>query len=161
MRISHVPLRVSTGAFILNSGLGKRGLDGESAAGLQGMAVGAIPQLGKVSPKTFASGLSTGEMALGAALLTPFISPVLAGAGLTAFGAGLVQLYLKTPGMREEGTVKPTQAGTGLAKDIWMVGIGLTLILDGLHDSARRTAKKAKKSAKKKASKAAGNLKSS
>ena len=157
MRISHVPLRVSTGAFILNSGLGKRGLDGESAAGLQGMAVGAIPQLGKVAPTTFAKGLSAGEMALGAALLTPFVSPVLAGAGLTAFGAGLVQLYLKTPGMREEGTVKPTQAGTGLAKDIWMVGIGLTLLLDGLNDGARKSAKKAKKKTKK----AVSNLKSS
>jgi len=142
VRISHLPLRVTTGAFILNSGLGKRGLDGESAAGLQGMAVGAIPQLGKVAPTTFAKGLSTGEVALGAALLTPFVSPVLAGAGLTAFGAGLVQLYLKTPGMREEGTVKPTQAGTGLAKDIWMVGIGLTLLLDGLNDGARKSAKR-------------------
>lgn len=157
MRISHLPLRVATGAFILNSGLGKRGLDGESAAGLQGMAVGAIPQLGKVAPTTFAKGLSAGEMALGAALLTPFVSPVLAGAGLTAFGAGLVQLYLKTPGMREEGTVKPTQAGTGLAKDIWMVGIGLTLLLDGLNDGARKSAKKAKKKTKK----AVSNLKSS
>jgi len=157
VRISHLPLRVATGAFILNSGLGKRGLDGESAAGLQGMAVGAIPQLGKVAPTTFAKGLSAGEMALGAALLTPFVSPVLAGAGLTAFGAGLVQLYLKTPGMREEGTVKPTQAGTGLAKDIWMVGIGLTLLLDGLNDGARKSAKKAKKKTKK----AVSNLKSS
>jgi len=160
VRISHLPLRVTTGAFILNSGLGKRGLDGESAAGLQGMAVGAIPQLGKVASTTFAKGLSAGEMALGAALLTPFVSPVLAGAGLTAFGAGLVQLYLKTPGMREEGTVKPTQAGTGLAKDIWMVGIGLTLLLDGLNDGARKSAKKAKK-AKKKTKKVVSNLKSS
>lgn len=149
MRLSHLPIRVTTGAFILNSGLGKRGIDGESAAGLQGMAKGAIPQLGQVSPKTFAGALSAGEMALGAALLAPFVSPVLAGAGLTAFGAGLVQLYLKTPGMHEEGSVKPTQNGIGLAKDVWLVGAGLSLLLDGLGASARKTTKRAKKKAQK------------
>lgn len=149
MRVSHTPLRLATGAFILNSGLGKRGLDAQSAAGLQGMAAGAIPQLGSVSPKVFASGLSIGEMALGGALLAPFVSPVIAGAALTAFGGGLVQLYLKTPGMREEGSLKPSQAGVGLAKDVWLVGAGLTLLLDGLADNTRRTAKKAKKKTKK------------
>jgi len=71
VRPSHAPLRLATGAFILNSGLGKRGLDGESAASLQGMAVGAIPPLGKVSAHTFATGLSAGETALGVALLAP------------------------------------------------------------------------------------------
>ena len=145
MRPSHLPLRLSVGAYILNSGLSKRGLDADGAAGLQGMAVGAIPQLGKVSPKTFASGLSAGEMALGAALLTPFVSPVLAGAALTAFGAGLVQLYLKTPGMTEQDGLRPTQAGVGLAKDVWLVGAGLTLLMDGLATTAKRTGRKAKR----------------
>ena len=149
MRVSHIPLRLVTGAFILNSGLSKRGLDAQSAAGLQGMAAGAVPQVGSVSPKVFASGLSIGEIALGGALLAPFVSPVLAGAGLTALGGGLVQLYLKTPGMREEGSIKPSQAGVGLAKDVWLVGAGLTLLLDGLADGTRRTAKKAKKKTKK------------
>lgn len=149
MRPSHAPLRLATGAYILNSGLGKRGLDGESAAGLQGMAAGAIPRLGKVPAKTFATGLSTGEMALGGALLVPFVSPVLAGAALTAFGAGLCQLYWATPGMHEEGSLKPTQAGIGLAKDVWLVGAGLTLLLDGLATSTRRKAKKAKKRTRK------------
>ena len=32
MRLSHVPLRLATGAFILNAGLDKRGLDRDSAA---------------------------------------------------------------------------------------------------------------------------------
>ncbi|MER7475913.1 hypothetical protein ABT351_35240, partial [Micromonospora sp. NPDC000018] len=50
MKVSHLPLRVSTGAFILNSGLGKRSLEGEAAQGMHGMAVGAIPQLGQLDP---------------------------------------------------------------------------------------------------------------
>ncbi len=36
MRVSHLPLRLTTGAFILNSGLGKRALSSEAASGLQG-----------------------------------------------------------------------------------------------------------------------------
>ncbi|MFU8854719.1 hypothetical protein ACNAW0_27680 [Micromonospora sp. SL1-18] len=132
MKLTHAPLRVAIGAFILNSGLSKRSLEGESAAGVHGMAVGAIPQLRQIEPDRFAKLLSRGEMALGAALLAPFVPSLLAGAGLTAFGAGLVQLYLKTPGMREQNSLRPTQAGIGLAKDVWLVGAGLTLMLGSL-----------------------------
>jgi hypothetical protein len=132
MKLTHAPLRVSIGAFILNSGLGKRSLEGEAAVGVHGMAVGAIPQLRQVEPDQFAKLLSRGEIALGVALLTPFVPSLLAGAALTAFGAGLVQLYLKTPGMREGTSLRPSQAGIGLAKDVWLVGAGLTLMLDAL-----------------------------
>ncbi|MDO3685682.1 hypothetical protein [Micromonospora sp. C28ISP2-4] len=132
MRLSHAPLRVAIGAYILNSGLGKRTLEGEAAAGVHGMAAGAMPQLRQIPPDRFAMLLSRGEIALGAALLTPFVPSLLAGAALTAFGAGLVQLYLKTPGMREGTSLRPSQAGIGLAKDVWLVGAGLTLVLDSL-----------------------------
>ncbi|MEU5948780.1 hypothetical protein ABZ793_24915 [Micromonospora sp. NPDC047465] len=132
MKVSHLPLRVSTGAFILNSGLGKRSLEGEAAQGMHGMAVGAIPQLGQLDPNRFARLLSRAEVALGAVLLAPFVPSALAGLGLAAFGAGLVQLYLKTPGMREPGSLRPTQQGIGLAKDVWLLGAGLTLVLDDL-----------------------------
>ena len=159
MRLSHIPLRVTTGAFILNSGLGKRGLPEEAAAGIHGMAAGSLPQLGSVPPKTFVAGLSSAEMAIGAALLLPFVSPVVAGAALTAFGAGLVNLYLKTPGLREEGSIKPTQDGIGIAKDVWLVGVGSALLIDGLVDGARGAARSARKSAKKSAKKARKNAK--
>jgi hypothetical protein len=132
MRLSHAPLRVAIGAYILNSGLGKRGLEGEAAAGMHGMAAGAMPQLRQIPPDRFAVLLSRGEVALGAALLAPFVPSLLAGAALTAFGAGLVQLYLKTPGMREGTSLRPSQACIGLAKDVWLVGAGLTLVLDSL-----------------------------
>ncbi|WP_435587469.1 hypothetical protein [Micromonospora aurantiaca (nom. illeg.)] len=132
MRLSHAPLRVAIGAYILNSGLGKRGLEGEAAAGMHGMAAGAMPQLRQIPPDRFAVLLSRGEVALGAALLAPFVPSLLAGAALTAFGAGLVQLYLKKPGMREGSSLRPSQEGIGLAKDVWLVGAGLTLVLDSL-----------------------------
>lgn len=132
MKLTHAPLRVAIGAYILNSGLSKRTLEGDAAAGMHGMAVGAIPQLKQFEPNRFAMLLSRGEMALGAALLAPFVPSLLAGAALTAFSAGLVQLYLKTPGMREGTSLRPSQAGIGLAKDVWLVGAGLTLMLDSL-----------------------------
>lgn len=138
MKVSHLPLRVSIGAFVLNSGLSKRTLEGEAAQGMHGMAANAIPQLNQFPPDRFARLLSGAEIALGAALLAPFIPSALVGLGLTAFAAGLTQLYLKTPGMREQGSLRPTQQGIGLAKDVWMLGAGLTLVLDDLTHRRRR-----------------------
>ncbi|MGN9779652.1 hypothetical protein ACTMS0_28435 [Micromonospora sp. H33] len=132
MKVSHVPLRVTIGAFFLNSGLSKRTLEGEAAQGLHGRAVGAVPQLKHLDANRFARLLSRAETALGVALLTPFVPSALVGLGLAGFSAGLVQLYLKTPGMREAGSLKPTQQGTVLAKDIWLLGAALTLVLDDL-----------------------------
>ncbi|MFD6568464.1 hypothetical protein [Micromonospora profundi] len=138
MKLAHLPLRVSIGAYFVNSGLGKRNLEGEAAAGMHGMAAAALPQLKQFEPARFAKLLSRSEIALGAALLTPFVPTPLVGLGLTAFGAGLVQLYLKTPGMREPGSIRPTQQGSGLAKDVWLVGAGLTMVLEGLTHGRRR-----------------------
>ncbi len=151
MRLSHIPLRVTTGAFILNSGLGKRGLPEEAAAGIHGMAAGSLPQLGSVPPKTFVAGLSSAEMALGAALLLPFISPLKAGLALTAFSGGLLQMYRKTPGMTEADGIRPTSDGTAIAKDVFMLGAGLALVLDALIDDTKGAAKSTKKSLKKQA----------
>jgi hypothetical protein len=41
-------------------------------------------------------------------------------------------MYLRTPGMHKEGSVAPTQQGTGLAKDVWMLGIGLGFVVDAV-----------------------------
>lgn len=133
MRIGHIPLRVATGAFILNSGLGKRNLPAENAEALQGMAGQAFPFVEKWRPTTFGTALSTAEIAIGAALLVPIVPSFLAGAALTAFGGGMMAMYWKTPGMHEDGSPKPTQDGTALAKDVWLLGGGLTLMLDGLR----------------------------
>ncbi len=124
------PGRLVAGGFILNSGLGKWDADEETAARLHGMAVGTYPFLARMKPKDFARLLAASEMALGSALLLPVIPAGLAGAGLTAFSAGLLGLYARTPGMRKEGSPFPTQQGTALAKDVWMLGIGLGLVVD-------------------------------
>ena len=130
MKLSHIPLRVATGAYILNSGLSKQGLEGQAAEGVHAMAAGAIPGVNKIPADSFAQLLSGAEIALGGALLLPFVSSRIAGAALTGFSAGLIQLYLKTPGMRQAGSLKPTPDGIGLAKDVWLLGAGLTLLLD-------------------------------
>jgi hypothetical protein len=87
-----------------------------------------------MDPEQFTSLLSKSEIAIGALLLAPFAPTLLAGAALTAFSGGLLGLYLRTPGMREEGSLRPTQQGIPLAKDVWMLGIGATLIVDALTD---------------------------
>ncbi|OEU94825.1 hypothetical protein [Streptomyces oceani] len=130
IELRHVAPRLTTGAFILNSGLSKRDLDEEAAAQVHGMAKGTYPFLDKLPPATFARLLSSGELALGTALLLPVVPTLVAGAGLTAFSAGLLGIYLRTPGMREEGSLRPTAQGTALAKDVWMFGIGLGFVID-------------------------------
>jgi hypothetical protein len=126
----HLPVRLAAGAFILNSGWDKRDADQETAQGLHGMAAGAYPFLGKVEPADFVKMLSVGEIALGAALLLPIVPSRLAGAGLTAFAAGLLGVYLRTPGLRREGSVRPTSDGIGMAKDALLLGAGLSLMME-------------------------------
>jgi hypothetical protein len=130
VRPHQMVLRIATGASILNSGLGKRAADEDTAMGLHGMAVGTYPFLDKVDPVTFTKLLCAGEIALGTALLVPFVPNKLAGAGLGAFAAGLLGLYLRTPGMHKPGSLAPTQEGTPLSKDLWLLGAGLALVLD-------------------------------
>jgi hypothetical protein len=138
MKLRHLPPRLATGAFILNSGLNKRNADPGTAAGIHGMASGSYPFLGKLQPDQFTKLLSAGEMALGAALLLPVVPTGLAGAGLVAFSGGLVGLYLRTPGMRKEGSIWPTPEGIGISKDVWMLGIGLGFVLEAIADARNR-----------------------
>jgi len=138
-QVWHAPLRLATGAFILNSGINKwNSGDEEVHKNIHAMAANAYPQLEPVDAKMFTKSLAGAEMALGTALLTPFISPGLAGAALTAFSGGLVGMYLRTPGMRENGTIRPSQNGTAVAKDVWMLGIGTALVLDAITSRAKR-----------------------
>ena len=133
IKLRHVPGRLAAGAFILNSGLGKRNLPEDAAAGLQGMAANAFPQLKAMSPKDFGKLVSTSEIALGAALLVTLVPTWLAALGLGGFAGSLLYMYTRTPGLTEEGSsIKPTQEGTGIAKDVFMLGIAGSLILDSI-----------------------------
>ncbi|WP_333732594.1 hypothetical protein [Streptomyces sp. IBSBF 3010] len=135
-----IPPRLATGAFILNSGLGKLKADEATAQGLHGMASNVYPFLGKLEPGRFTRLLAWSEIAVGAALLTPVVPTRLAGLALTGFSGGLFGLYLRTPGMREPGSLRPTQDGIALAKDSWMLGIGLGFV--GAGGSCARAASK-------------------
>jgi hypothetical protein len=135
VKLRHLPQRMATGAFILNSGIGKLNADEETAAELHGFAVGTYPFLARLKPRDFARLLGGTEVALGSALLLPVVPSALAGAALVAFSGGLLGLYARTPGMRKEGTPLPTQQGIPIAKDVWMLGIGLGLVIDDLTDS--------------------------
>jgi hypothetical protein len=132
MKLSNVPLRLSTGAYILNSGITKRDADQETIDRLHGFASSVYPPLKRIRPEQFVKALSTAEIALGAALLAPVVPATIAGSALSAFSAGLLGLYLKTPGMTQGNSVRPTNDGTPLAKDSWMLGIGVSLIMSGL-----------------------------
>ncbi|UAL29723.1 DoxX family membrane protein [Nocardioides rotundus] len=145
MNLTQLPLRATTGAFILNSGLSKLQADEETAQGLHGFATTAYPMFKDLKPQTFTQLLGAGEVALGAALLAPMVPSTVAGLGLLGFGSGLIGLYLRVPGMHEEGSLRPTQQGTPIAKDSWLVGAGATLALQGFTSGVRKAGKRAKK----------------
>lgn len=149
MHLTHLPLRVTTGAFILNSGISKLSADEGTAQYLHGAASSTYPVFEDMSPGTFTKVLAGAEIAVGAALLAPTVSATTAGAALTGFGAGLVGLYLKTPGMTMADGIRPTQDGISLAKDTWLVGAGLTLLAQGVTGMARSGVKSGVKSSKK------------
>ncbi len=133
MNVSHLPVRVATGAFILNAGLGKLKADEATAGFLHGAAASTYPALAGMEPKRFAKLLAVSEIAVGAALLTPFVPASVAGAALTGFGGSLMGMYLKTPSMTEDDGIRPSQEGTAVAKDVWLVGAGLTLLAQGMR----------------------------
>jgi uncharacterized membrane protein YphA (DoxX/SURF4 family) len=137
MKLHNLPTRAAAGAYVLHSGIEKWGGGAEQAAGVHQMASGAFPVFADLKPPQFLRLLSAGELAVGAALLVPVVPPVLAGAALTGFSGALVAMYLRTPALHKPGSVWPTPAGLGVSKDVWMLGIGLGLVLDGLTRKPR------------------------
>jgi uncharacterized membrane protein YphA (DoxX/SURF4 family) len=136
MRIRDIPTRLSTGGYILHSGLDKWHGSAEQADAVHGMAAGAYPFLRGLSPTTFLKALAAGEIATGSALLIPVIPNRLAGAALTGFAGALVTMYLRTPALHKPKSVWPTPAGIGVSKDVWMLGIGVGLLTDRVDQTA-------------------------
>ncbi|MGN6173444.1 MAG: hypothetical protein ACTHPS_10915 [Streptosporangiaceae bacterium] len=125
-----LPGRVTTGAYILHSGLDKWRADETRATALHGMAAAAFPVLNRIPPARFLRLLAASEIAIGTVLLTPIVPNALAGAALTGFSGSLVTMYARTPALRKPGSIWPSQAGVAVSKDIWMLGIGLGLVAD-------------------------------
>ena len=138
-KLWHVPVRLATGAIIVDQGLQKLGADEDTAKWLHGQAAKAFPRFADMDPKDFVQLLSASEIALGAALLgIGFVPSSLAGLGLSLFGGSLTRLYLTAPGTRREGSIAPSHQGIGLAKDSWMLAIGVALVLDSVFGRRQR-----------------------
>ena len=113
------------------------------------MAADAYPSLEKVPPKPFAKALAVGEIAhrrRGARSRS--CPPALAGLALTGFSGALLGMWWRTPGMHEEDSPRPTQQGTAIAKDVWMFGIGISLLLDAALTESPITGEQARADAK-------------
>lgn len=131
MSIANLVLRAVPGAFVLNSGIGKLGMDEGTAAYLQQAAAKGVPSVGEMTPEQFKKFLSYGEIAVGGALLAPFVPTRVAGAALGALSAGFLAAYFRTPEMTQDDGIRPTQEGTAVAKDMWLAAIAVALMLGG------------------------------
>ena len=150
MSLTQIPLRATTGAFILNAGIGKLGADEGTAQFLHGAAASTYPSLFKdMEPTKFARLLAISEIGVGTALLAPMVPATVAGAALTGFGASLIGMYLKTPSMTLDDGIRPSQEGTAVAKDVWLVGAGLTLLSQGIASAAKSKVKSSRRALRK------------
>jgi hypothetical protein len=125
LKARDLPGRVAAGAYILHTGLDKWHADEARAKGLHKAASGAFPVLARIPPERFTRLLAASEIAIGSALLVPVVPGIVAGTALTGFSGSLLTMYLRTPALHKPGSVWPTQAGTAVSKDVWLLGLGL------------------------------------
>ena len=130
--LRRAPLRLTSGAFVLNSGVAKFGADDESSKKLQATAATMVPQVDRMDPRVFARVVAGAEVGLGAALLLPVVPPAAAGLGLTLFAGSALSAWLHAPGAKPEGSMRPTTESLPIAKDAWMLGSGVSLLVDAL-----------------------------
>jgi hypothetical protein len=134
--LRRAPLRLSTGAFVVNSGISTFNADDQAAKKLQANAARLVPQVERMDPRTFAKALAAGEVTLGAALMLPVVPAAVAGLGLSAFAASLLATQRPTNGQHADGTSEPPAPATPTATDAWMLGAGVSLLLDALTTPA-------------------------
>jgi len=137
-RVANLPGRIAAGAFIVNAGVGILRSDAEAAGRVHAMAASAYPMFKEIDARRFAKMLGTSEVVIGGALLCPVVGDGLAGSALAGFAGGLLGLYVKTPGLRVEGSLRPSQQGVAVAKDAWLLGMGCSLVADSLHHALLR-----------------------
>ena len=125
-----LPGRVTTGAYILHAGLQKWHADEARAAAVHGVAASAFPVLKRLPSAKFVRLLAMGEVGTGAALLTPLVPTSVAGAALSAFSASAAGHVCAHTCHAVPGSIWPSQAGTAVSKDVWMLGIGLGFLAD-------------------------------
>lgn len=129
MSLSNAILRGVSGAYLLQSGYGKKDLPVEAAEGLKQFAATGVPQFQEWDSATFGKFVAWSEMGIGAALLTPFVNKRVAGLALGAFSAGLLAMYFRNPEMTQEDGIRPTEQGIQLSKDFFLAAIGAGLMV--------------------------------
>jgi uncharacterized membrane protein YphA (DoxX/SURF4 family) len=140
--VRDISLRLVTGAYIAHAGLDKWHGSVEQAKGLHGAAAAAFPILQPIRARPFLKLLAAGELATGTLLLAPVVPNAIAGLALTGFSGALVAMYARTPAMRKPGSIWPSRTGIAVSKDIWLLGIGLSLLASALT-RGRRTSEAA------------------
>jgi hypothetical protein len=120
------PLRLTTGAYVLNTGIATFGVDDDASARLQSTVATYVPQANRLDPRTFSKVVAAGEVTLGTALLLPIVPTAAAGLALTAFGGSLLATRWRTP----DATSAPA------VTDAWLTGSGASLLLDALVSPA-------------------------
>ena len=121
----------------MNSGLNKLNGEDEYLEHVFGMAVTAYPILDAVGSTRFSKLFGSLEVLIGTLLLIPLIPDAVAGTVMLPFSAGLAGLYLRIPGMRADKSVRPTSQGIAMAKDLWLLGISLSLITSQVKSKMR------------------------
>jgi hypothetical protein len=129
LRLSNAPLRLATGAYIVNAGLGLLE-DKERGQGVHKTAQTTYPFVANLDPDQFRVLVALGETLLGASLLVPFVKSRVAGLGLAAFSGALLGIYAHEERFRRSpNSVRPSPEGEALLKDLWMLAIGLALMM--------------------------------
>jgi hypothetical protein len=86
----------------------------------------------RIDPTLFTKILSGVGISLGATLLLPVVPTAVATLGLAAFSSGLLGLYLRTPGMRQPGSLRPPRTASVWLRPCGCLGIAAGLLLDAL-----------------------------
>ena len=135
-KLRRAPLRIASGAYLLNSGVTKLSADDETAKRMQELASGAYPVTDKLQPNVFVKTLGAAEIAVGGALLLPIVPPVAAGAALAGFSGLVLNMYVNSPQLHEGSSPRPTVEGATYVKDVALAGIGIGLIADATLEPA-------------------------
>jgi uncharacterized membrane protein YphA (DoxX/SURF4 family) len=128
-KLRRAPGRVAAGSLILHSGQVKLKGDAMFAEGVHAVFCGTYPAAKAIPPAVLLKTLAVIELTVGSLLLLPLVGARLSGLLLTGYSLTLLGMYVKTPGLHDERML-PTLAGTGFAKDVWLTGIGSSLVLD-------------------------------
>lgn len=101
-----------------------------------------MPQVTRFDPDTFGKVVSYSEIGVGASLLAPVVPNRLAGLALGAINTGFLSIYFRNDQMTRKDGIRPSEAGTGLSKDIFIAAIAGALIAAPKAGKAEKAGKK-------------------